>query len=107
MTARCSFNSTTNARSQTAPTISNWSQTKCYKPLVIAGDEVLSGRRARLIDMASLRTDIAFVLSDDSPGTMIVNRRALPRVPDKRNDRERMIRRAIKEILRIRLRRDC
>src|ERR1700756_5526805 len=47
---------------------------------------------------------LAFVLPNNSPRTMIVNRRTLSGIPNERNDRKGMIGRPIKEILRIGLR---
>src|ERR1700722_5784848 len=41
----------------------------------------------------------AFILSDHTPGAVIVNRRALSGIPYERNDRESPIVRAVKQIL--------
>jgi len=45
---------------------------------------------------------LAFVLPNDSPRTMVVNRGTLARIPDERNDGKRAIGRPIKKVLRVR-----
>jgi hypothetical protein len=56
-----------------------------------------------MADSESALLFLAFILTDNSPGTMIVNRGALARIPDERNDGKEKIGRTIKKVLRIRL----